>query len=87
MKVLYPHSWRSLGISIAERDLGISSHVLSRSETIGFIRFFIKSSKQKFNNSILELFKAFLKYRKSYDIYHFNFGSSLIDYFNFRINL
>ena len=41
-----------------ERDLGISSHVLSRSELDRlWLRFFIKSSKQKQNNSILELLK------------------------------
>tara|TARA_B100000900_G_scaffold363310_1_gene337220 strand:- start:2374 stop:3450 length:1077 start_codon:yes stop_codon:yes gene_type:complete len=92
MKVLHlpttvgGHSW---GLSLAERDLGISSHVLSRSESwIGYGSD-ISLNLQNKNKIIqfLELFKAFLKYRKCYDIYHFNFGSSLIDYFNFGINL
>ena len=92
MKVLHlpttvgGHSW---GLSLAERDLGLSSHVLSRSESwIGYGSD-ISLNLQNKNKIIqfLELFKAFLKYRKSYDIYHFNFGSSLIDYFNFGINL
>lgn len=92
MKVLHLPSavgGNAWGLSLAERQLGLHSRVLNRSnDWFGYGCDFSLNleNKSKFFQSF-KLFQTFLKVRNEYDVYHFNFGSSLIDYMSKGIHL
>jgi len=83
----------SYGLSLAERKIGLDSKVLSI-DNCGWLKyqtdFNLNIDSGNYFGMLLGEFKkirAFLKIRKKYDIYHFNFGSSLIDIARFGIFL
>jgi glycosyltransferase involved in cell wall biosynthesis len=92
MKVLHlpttvgGNSW---GLSQAERKLGIDSKVLI--DTNNWLNHESDICLYQQNDSkFYKLYKrieAFIKYRNKFDVFHFNFGSSLIDFPKYGINL
>jgi hypothetical protein len=75
----------AFGLAQGERALGLESETFSTSSSL-----FNFPSDQKFSAKglkVYELLKLFLQYRNLYDVYHFNFGSSLIHYPRWNINL
>lgn len=71
----------SYGLAMAERSIGIDSDVLYKSET--WIKYpadiVIPSSSNKVSEIMRLIKTAFSVYGK-YDVYHFNFGSTLLDF-------
>jgi hypothetical protein len=92
MKVLHlPSSvgGNSWGLAQGEKALGLDSTVLIDSNNWLNYKSDIcldLQNKNKFQN-ILKRLETFFKIRNEYDIYHFNFGSSLIDFMNYHIHL
>ena len=83
MKVLHlPTSVGGMGygLSRGERALGLTSDVLTVGKNwIDYPSDIVVDVEcSRFNRNI-NLFKALLKIRKKYDVYHFNFGSTLIN--------
>jgi tetratricopeptide (TPR) repeat protein len=80
------YSW---GLAQAEKKIGIDSKVLVAENN--WLKYDFDICLYDSNcNKFFKLFKraeAFLKTRNKYDIYHFNFGSSLIDFTNYKIHL
>lgn len=81
------HAW---GVAKGERDLGFDSQVLVAANNwlqypcdidLGLIESDYRIAKA------WKLLKGFIKYRKGYDVYHFNFGSSLLDFPQYGLNL
>ncbi len=76
----------ALSLSMAERQNNVDSQNLQIILEKGQNKIAYKSdiiydlSDSNKAKKILKLFKIFLNYRKKYDIYHFNFGASLIHF-------
>lgn len=75
----------STGLSLGEREIGLDSRVLIKYNNwlnyegdITLFKDFPKNKKEKLLN-YTKIMKTFLEIRNSYDTFHFNFGSSLID--------
>lgn len=80
------HNW---GLAQGEKALGLDSTVLIDANSWLNYKSDICLYKQEDNN-FYKLFKriqAFLEVRSKYDVYHFNFGSSLVDVRRYGINL
>ena len=91
MKILHlPTSvgGNSWGLAQGEKALGLDSKVLIDSNNwVNYKSDICLGLENK--SRIYSLFRrieTFLKYRKKFDIYHFNFGSSLIDYQNYGLH-
>lgn len=73
----------SYGLSRGERKLGLQSDVLVVRDSNNFFNYpadiSINLSKNKLINGIRRL-KTFLALRNKYNIFHFNFGTSLLDF-------
>lgn len=87
MKILHlPTSvgGNSWGLSRAERELGLNSSVLITQQNWLQYQYDICLNLNKYHivGNLLKRIKTFLDIRSSYDIFHFNFGSSLIDFKN-----
>jgi hypothetical protein len=91
MKVLHlPTSvgGNAWGLAQGERRIGLDAKVLTTSNTwLGYpsdisLQWDKKGSAAVFLSSI----KTFLKYRNRFDVFHFNFGSTLIDFRKFGIH-
>ena len=80
------NSW---GLSQAEKKLGIDSVVLT--DTSNWLNYnsdiCLFQEKETRLHKMHKRLAAFYKYRSQFDIYHFNFGSSLIDFQEFGLNL
>jgi len=92
MKVLHlPTSvgGNAWGLAQGERRIGLDAKVLTTSNTwLGYpsdisLHWDKKGSAAVFLSSI----KTFLKYRNRFDVFHFNFGSTLIDFRTYGIHL
>ncbi len=73
----------------AERKLGLDSNVLLTEQNWLDYSYDIClhfENKSKFEKAIKRI-KTFFEVRDKYDVFHFNFGSTLIDYFNYGIHL
>jgi hypothetical protein len=76
------------GLAQGEKELGLESKVLTTTDTwLNYpsdicLHWEKKGSVAIFFNSII----AFLKYRNRFDVFHFNFGSTLIDFRKFGIH-
>jgi glycosyltransferase involved in cell wall biosynthesis len=69
------------GLAQGERRIGIDSKVLYISQNYLNYPYDICLNTSRRNPlSIFKLLKTFLEVYKSYDVFHFNFGSSLIDF-------
>lgn len=79
----------SSGLSLAEKELGYISDVLTFSEQFNKYDSDINLnlSQRNFLNRIYIRMKTFLKVRNKYDVYHFNFGTSLLDFGRFGLPL
>lgn len=92
MKVLHlPTSvgGNSWGLAQAEKLLGIDSKVLiTHSNWLNYSYDICLNLENKSKiTQIKRRIEAFLEIRKQYDVYHFNFGSSLIDFMQYGIHL
>lgn len=79
----------AFGLAEAERRLGIDAKVLTFGKTIYEFPtdlYWPLENKNLFQQFLGRL-SAFIKYRKKFDIYHFNFGSSLLHAPQFGLNL
>jgi len=92
LKVLHlptPTGGNAWGLSQAEKKLGLDSKVLvDVNNWLNYKSDYCLNLENK--NKTEEIFtriKAFIKVRDKYDVYHFNFGSSLIDFMNYGIHL
>lgn len=95
MKVLHlPTSvaGNPIGLSKGERRIGIDSHTLDidQNNKFGFssdIKPCLYSLK-KFGipGQAISLFTTFLKYRNKYDVFHFNAGHTLLDYYPLNLH-
>lgn len=76
------NSW---GLAQAEKELGLESHVLySYNNWLNYesdILLDLDPARYKSLKNRLTLLKTFFKIRNKYDIFHFNYGSSLLDPF------
>ncbi|KQC12367.1 MAG: hypothetical protein APR63_11260 [Desulfuromonas sp. SDB] len=79
----------SSGLAKGEKKIGLDSTVLVREREWLDYQFDISLNWEKKNNfqRVLESFKAFYKYRNKYDVFHFNYGTTLIDYPKYNISL
>ena len=71
------------GLSFVEQRKGYHSDVMIRDNNKYSYRVSHKLNSSN-NSYLLKLwnqFKAFLKIRKEYDVYHFNYGTSLLDFY------
>lgn len=71
----------SYGLAMAERSIGIDASVLYKGET--WLKYPADVVISPSSNNICEaikLFRVAMKIYGAYDIYHFNFGSSLLDF-------
>lgn len=78
------------GLAEGERALGLDSTVLIRYDNSFRYDYNYNIGLETCNNNIIRMKKllaAFYHYRKGYDVYHFNFGSSLIDAARYNLNL
>jgi len=77
-------SGNAYALSRAERMLGIESDLLKKYPTLYKFQFpsdiDLKLSNKKIFNRFYTITKAFLKYRKVYDIFHFNLGSTFLGF-------
>lgn len=93
LKVLHlPESAGGTAWALAqsERALGLDSEVLYKKSNLYGYKADISlklDELDRFYAQIWQLLKTFLNIRNKYDIYHFNFGSSLIEYKKYGINL
>jgi len=90
MKVLHlptgvgGHSW---GLAQSEKKLGLDSKVLVASNNWIDYPYDISlegDKKGKFGRAWASI-EAFLRYRNQFDVFHFNYGSTLIDFHNYGI--
>lgn len=92
MKILHlPASvgGNAYGLAQGEQQLGLDSRVLSLNKTEFFYPtdiFFDLKNKNLINQFIQRL-RIFFQYRTGFDVYHFNFGSSLLHAPQFGLNL
>jgi hypothetical protein len=78
----------AFGLAQGERLLGLDSKALSIGESqYYFPSDIIIPAKKKLMQQLYYRAKTFLKIRNQYDVYHFNFGSSLLHYLNYGLNL
>ena len=91
MKVLHLPSniaGNAFGLAQGERMLGIDAKALSIGESsFRFPSDLIIPAKKKLLNQLYYRLKTFIDVRRDYDVYHFNFGSSLLHYLNVGLNL
>ncbi len=85
MKVLHlPSSvgGQSWGLAQGERRLGLDSKVLTTSNSYFNYPYDISLHWEKKGSIgiVLDSIKAFLKYRNKFDVFHFNYGSTLVDF-------
>jgi len=85
MKVLHlPSSvgGQSWGLAQGERRLGLDSKVLTTSDNYLNYPYDISLHWEKKGSIgiVLDSIRAFLKYRNKFDVFHFNYGSTLIDF-------
>lgn len=81
------HAW---GLSRGERRIGIKSDVLVLANNWLEYPFDINLHLDKANSKLeklIKLLRAFIKIHGNYDIYHFNFGTSLVDFPHLGLNL
>lgn len=80
----------SWGMSRGERKIGLDSDVLvTENNWLNYpcdINLGLENSKNRFEK-LYKLIKCFLKIRGRYDIYHFNSGSSLLDFKRIGLDL
>jgi len=71
------------GLSFAERKNGFQSDVLIRDENIFQypVTYKVNLNNSSYFLKVLRQLKTFLKVRKIYDVFHFNYGSSLLDFY------
>jgi len=91
MKVLHlPESVGGMawGLAQAEKKLGLDSLVLVRSNNWLNYPYDISLEWQRKSKirSFLSCVYAFLKYRNLFDVFHFNFGSTLIDFRTYGVH-
>lgn len=91
MKILHLPSnvaGNAFGLAQGERQLGLDSKALSIGKSIyHFPSDLIIPAKKTLLNQFYHRVKTFLEVRGTYDVYHFNFGSSLLHYMKFGLNL
>lgn len=92
MKILHlPTSigGNSWGLAQGEKELGLDSKVLVDAKNWLNYPFDFSMELEKRNNvgKVLKKIETFFKVRNSYDVFHFNFGSSLIDIQRYGIHL
>lgn len=91
MKVLHlPTSvgGNAYGLAMAERNIGIDARVLYKGET--WLKYPADIVIPFSSNAVfdaLRLFSAGLKIYREYDVYHFNFGSTLLDFRGIGLDL
>src|SRR4051812_7214594 len=92
MKVLHlPHSvgGNASGLAEGERALGLTSDVLAATKDwLGYpadISLNLQNTKSAFAKAV-QLAQTFFAIRSRYDVFHFNFGSSLIHSPQFHLN-
>lgn len=92
MKVLHlptsvgGHSW---GLAQGERALGLDSKVLITEQNWLNYQFdYCLHLENRYKPyKVYKLLKTFFEIRSKYDIFHFNFGSSLLDFPSYNLNL
>jgi hypothetical protein len=76
------------GLAQGEKRLGLDSKVLTTADT--WLNYpydmCLHWEKKGTLKIILSSFKAFLKYRSKFDVFHFNFGSTLIDFRHYGVH-
>jgi hypothetical protein len=92
MKVLHlPTSvgGNAWGLSQGERKLGLDSQVLiTRNNWLNYpYDISLHWEEKRAFAIILSSIKTFLKYRNKFDVFHFNFGSTLVDFRTYGIHL
>lgn len=93
MKVLHlpsPVGGMAWGLSQGERALGLDSRVLVRMDNWLQYPCDFRAGLEATNSNIVRagrLLRTFLRFKKGYDVYHFNFGSSLLDIPQLGLNL
>jgi hypothetical protein len=92
MKVLHlPTSvgGNAWGLSQGERRLGLDSQVLiTRNNWLNYpYDISLHWEEKRAFAIILSSIKTFLKYRNKFDVFHFNFGSTLVDFRTYGIHL
>jgi hypothetical protein len=92
MKVLHlPTSvcGNSWGLAQAEKALGLDSKVLiDMNNWLGYEADYILYSQSDSEfYKLLKRFIAFLSIRNKYDVYHFNFGTTLLDFPKYNLYL
>lgn len=91
MKVLHLPSnvaGNAFGLAQGERQLGLDSQALSFGKSIyNFPSDLIVPAKRTLMSQLYHRAHVFMKARTAYDVYHFNFGSSLIHYLSLGLNL
>lgn len=76
------------GLAQGEKRLGLDSAVLATERTwLGYsCDISLEWEKKGKLRKLLSCCQAFLKYRNKYDVFHFNFGASLIDFREYGIH-
>ena len=91
MKILHLPSnvaGNAFGLAQGERQLGLDAKALSIGKSVyDFPSDLIIPAKQTLLSQLYHRAHVFLKTRTAYDVYHFNFGSSLIHYLSLGLNL
>lgn len=91
MKVLHLPSnvaGNAFGLAQGERALGLDSKALAFNSTkYNFPSDILIHTKNGLLSHLLNRLKIFFQVRQSYDVYHFNFGSSLLHYTKMGLNL
>ena len=91
MKVLHLPSnvaGNAFGLAQGERQLGLDAQALSIGKSVyDFPSDLIMPAKNTLLSQLYHRVGVFLKTRTAYDVYHFNFGSSLIHYLSLGLNL
>jgi len=81
------NSW---GLAQGEKKLGLDSKVLVALQNVLNYNADINLNIQNINSNLIKLLKlivAFYTFRSKFDVFHFNFGSSLIHSFKYNLNL
>jgi hypothetical protein len=91
MKVLHLPSnvaGNAFGLAQGERQLGLDAKALSIGKSVyDFPSDLIIPAKNTLLSQLYHRAQVFLKARAAYDVFHFNFGSSLIHYLDLGLNL
>lgn len=80
------NSW---GLAQGEKDLGLNSEVLIDANNWLNYKSDICLGLEHKNkvSQIVKKMETFFKIRKKYDVYHFNYGSTLVDFMNYGVQL